>query len=118
MKKNRLGITEGEVKIRPVSTGHYAGRMDIYTDIFEIAEVMGGFSDQLNNATLIADAFNTANSCGLLPSELLAQNTRLLQALKDITMYCRFNITNQLEPLISQANDAINQIEQQTKTND
>ena len=58
------------------------------------------------------DAFNTSNKCGLLPSELLEQNRKLLSALKDLVVYCRGNMTNQLEPLISNANEIINQIEQ------
>ena len=68
-----------------------------------------------NNHTsseIALDAFNTANKCGLLPSELLEQNMKLITELKDLVVYCRGNMTNQLEPLISQANDTINQIEQ------
>ncbi len=36
------------------------------------------------NAELIADAGNTIQKCGLLPSELLEQRDRLLAALKEL----------------------------------
>lgn len=68
-----------------------------------------------NNHTsseIALDALNTESKCGLLPSELLEQNRKLLSALKDLVVYCRGNMTNQLEPLISNANEIINQIEQ------
>ena len=37
------------------------------------------------NAELIADAFNTANQCNLLPSELLKENELLKNVLKELT---------------------------------
>ena len=40
--------------------------------------------ESANNATLIADAGNTAQKCGLLPSELLKQRDELREALKQI----------------------------------
>ena len=41
-------------------------------------------SESEGNALLIANAFNTTNSCGLLPSELLKQRDELLEALKKL----------------------------------
>lgn len=35
--------------------------------------------EQMQNAGLILDAFNTANECGLMPSELLRQRNELLE---------------------------------------
>ena len=124
MKKNKLGITEGDVKIRPISTSHYFGRMDIFTDEFEIAEVIGGFPYQQPNATLIADAFNTANKCGLLPSELLEQRDELMRVLKkalsisDLWTYgeliCAEHIceARALDKMKLEFQNTINQIEQ------
>jgi hypothetical protein len=36
------------------------------------------------NANLIADAFNTANKCNLLPSELLEENNKLKEANEEL----------------------------------
>jgi hypothetical protein len=40
--------------------------------------------EEESNANLIADAGTTANKCGLLPSELLAQRDELLECLKTL----------------------------------
>lgn len=68
-------------------------------------------SEPFRLSEIALDAFNTANKCGLLPSELLRQNQKLLSALKDLVVYCRGNMTNQLEPLISKANYTIDKIQ-------
>ena len=47
-----------------------------------------------NNHTsseIALDAFNTANKCGLLPSELLSQRDELLFRLKDMCFYHEVN---------------------------
>ena len=106
MKKKELGITEGEVKI-----DRKGGWIET-ADGRLICECTHCNYQSDANLVFIADAFNTANKCGLLPSELLEQNRKLLSALKDLVVYCRENMTNQLEPLISKANETINQIEQ------
>ena len=43
-----------------------------------------GWEEMHANAMLIADAGNTYQQCGLLPSELLEQRDELLQTLKQI----------------------------------
>lgn len=40
--------------------------------------------ERIANAALIADAGNAAQICGLLPSELLKQRDKLLEALKEL----------------------------------
>lgn len=59
-------------------------------------------------AEFIANAFNTANKCGLLPSELLEQNATLLYALKRIESI--YDWQEDAAGLI--AHSTINQIEQ------
>ena len=111
MKTNRLGITSGDGYL---SLG-YRVDVDVCDGLSGICEMSDWMSEEERdgNANLIADAFNTANKCGLLPSELLEQNTKLLDSLKGLVVYCRFNMmTNQLEPLMKKSNEIINQIEQ------
>lgn len=43
------------------------------------------FGEQKNNSNLIEDAANTAQKCGLLPSELLQQRDELLEVLESMT---------------------------------
>ena len=50
-----------------------------------ICDIYGYMTEEgKSNAKLIADAGTTANKCGLLPSELLAQRDDLLEALISI----------------------------------
>ena len=50
-----------------------------------ICDIYGYMTEEgKSNARLIADAGTTANKCGLLPSELLAQRDDLLEALISI----------------------------------
>lgn len=117
MKKKELGITEGEVRTVLIDLADFKQCTVVSEEANKVICHIGfganGITEQdKDNANLIADAFNTSNKCGLLPSELLWQNRKLLSALKDLVVYCRGNMTNQLEPLISKANEIINQIEQ------
>lgn len=43
---------------------------------------MGANDEATDNSKLIVDAFNTTNSCNLLPSELLKQRDELLEGLR------------------------------------
>lgn len=79
-----LGITKGEWQFE-----NYAGYFAIqntngYTpnDLL-LSSYVGAFEAE-HNAELICDAGNTAQKCGLLPSELLRQRDELLIALIDI----------------------------------
>lgn len=45
----------------------------------------------LANAQLIADAGTTANKCGKLPSELLAERDELLESLKKVDAFIKKN---------------------------
>ena len=70
-----LGITKGEWKYRD----HFSDGI-VETEDTIIGHLMkwGSPEDELQaNALLIADAGNTAQKCGLLPSELLKQNEEL-----------------------------------------
>ena len=80
MKKNKLGITEGD---QYISSGYRVDvdRCDGLSGICEMSDWM--IPRQMEaNANLIADALNTANKCGLLPSELLEQRDELLYCVK------------------------------------
>ena len=61
-----------------------------------------------NDSLLIIDAGNTAQKCGLLPSELLEQRDELLSALKSITrrLYKELNCP-EYNSFIDKANRAI-----------
>ena len=80
-----LGITRGEtfaLRNQPVqSNGFY-----IETDSAYIGEVGGGYLtlDQYKAiGELLIDGANTAQKCGLLPSELLRQRDELREALEE-----------------------------------
>jgi len=84
-----LGITRGEtfaLRNQPVqSNGFY-----IETDSAYIGEVGGGYLtlDQYKAiGELLIDGANTAQKCGLLPSELLRQRDELRDALRNA---CKF----------------------------
>ena len=107
MKKKELGITEGEVKIDRkrgwIETAD--GRL--------ICECTHCNYQSDANLVFIADAFNTASKCGLLPSELLQWKHETLMLLKEIA-----NDTERRYRFTSGSNwpkwydKAINQIEQ------
>lgn len=86
MKKNKLGITEGVFSEKDGRVFTEDGTTICYLNNAEFESV--------ENGQLIADAFNTANECGLLPSELLEKMDELLKL------------------LIKKISDTINQIEQ------
>ncbi len=76
-----LRITKGEWKYRD----HFSDGI-IETEETIIGHLMkwGSPEDELQaNALLIADAGNTAQKCGLLPSELLQQRDELREALAE-----------------------------------
>ena len=110
MKKKELGITKGEAFSYKVDD-----RVVITTLEKEICEMSYGrayestYEEMHYNTVLIADAFNTANKCGLLPSELLEQNTLLLEALIQIRTVGGLYLDGKLSKIIR---DTINQIEQ------
>lgn len=77
-----LRITKGEWKYRD----HFSDGI-IETEETIIGHLMkwGSPEDELQaNALLIADAGNTAQKCGLLPSELLQQRDELREALQNL----------------------------------
>jgi len=117
---NRLGITEGKWIIKKVDCNLFS---NIYSEHgIRVAEVKSfgnktpffdaTIKQRKCNAKLIADAGTTSNKCGLLPSELLEQRNELLQSLKDLLIYCRHNMTNQLEPIVNKSINAIKKAEQ------
>ena len=75
-----LGITKGEWQYRD----HFSDGI-VETEDTIIGHLMkwGSPGEELQaNATLICDAGNTAQKCGLLPSELLQQRDELKEALE------------------------------------
>jgi hypothetical protein len=91
-----LKITKGEWRVRVSSDGD-----DFFIEAPNLnmpqlgygIEIMGDdfgdhngypFEQRMADAKLIADAGNTAQLCGLLPSELLKQRDELLEAAKGI----------------------------------
>ena len=70
-----LGITKGEWKAEELF-----GDLVVRTPNEIIADVISTNGDE--DAPLIADAGNTAQKCGLLPSELLQQRDELREALE------------------------------------
>lgn len=113
MKKNKLGITEGEVSINdPFVTEVWSKDTKIASCNNEInSSIYRVKTDEemKSNANLIADAFNTANKCGLMPSELLEQNQLLIDAIIQIRAIGGFGLQKDIAQLIY---DTINQIEQ------
>ncbi len=112
-----LGITKGEWKVdnttvyslyqtswdsgKPVMTNRFY--LSLYPDYHSsIAK-----SEVIENAKLIADAGNTANKCGLLPSELLAQRDELLSALEMITKRLKKELDTPYNSFVDKAEKAI-----------
>lgn len=80
----KLNITSGNWKHREIIT-HTGSFYRIEGTTESIANVVTRNKERAHdNAELIADAGTTYNSCGMLPSELKAQNEELLEALKKI----------------------------------
>lgn len=85
-----LGITKGEwlVDFNRVPNGmeSLSEQISIRTDEWDIAcafiDITDEGDEEKANAMLIADAGNTAQKCGLLPSELLQQRDELREVLK------------------------------------
>ena len=117
MKKKELGITKGNVSVIADTT--YPSLHQIWSNIGDketfptyIAKTCYAIQSE-QNANLIADAFNTANKCGLLPSELLEQRVELLDALEKVkSELCaaseKYRFDSEYYKL---ADDIINQIE-------
>lgn len=71
-----MEITEGEWKAKGSHVNTDRKHVCECSQTFTIS-----FKESEANAKLIADAGNTAQKCGLLPSELLAQRDELLSVL-------------------------------------
>lgn len=80
-----LGITKGEWTISPDNNWECCilmGDQENHYINLENRDI-DGWDEMHANATLIADAGNTAQKCGLLPSELLQQRDELKEALEE-----------------------------------
>ena len=88
-----LGITKGEWVVEQYG-GYYTlqNRIGYEGDDLLSSEGVGSFEAE-HNAELICDAGNTAQKCGLLPSELLQQRDELLKTMKSI--YCTTDASDQ-----------------------
>ena len=90
-----LGITKGEWVVDfdrvPNGIGAIAEDIAIVADDWDIAAVFSDITDDGEeskaNALLIADAGNTAQKCGLLPSELLQQRDELRDKYSQLLEY-------------------------------
>ena len=84
-----LGITKGEIVINDELSFardlQIKGREedDIYMPLLDRHCVSE--KEMIANANLFVDAHNTAQKCGLLPSELLKQRDELKEALKEMS---------------------------------
>ena len=79
-----LGITKGEWQYE-IYAGYFAIQNSsgyLASDLLN-ADSVGSFEAE-HNAELICDAGNTAQKCGLLPSELLQQRDELREALLNL----------------------------------
>lgn len=86
---SKLNITKGEVWVKN-SRVQEQKTFSIGCGGWEICTTYTDFEEDKANAELIADAFNTANKCDMLPSELLAQRDELLEMLsKALNIYGR-----------------------------
>lgn len=85
---NELNITKGEWNIiDETSTYEKVSRFrvtSIGTTVSSLNCSSECIDEQQSNAQLIADAGTTANKCGLLPSELLAENEKLKIAVRQL----------------------------------
>ena len=83
-----LGITKGEWNVNGEYYRHKVmvnnSTIHVYHTVVTFDGVMVTYNNAKANAVLIADAGNTAQKCGLLPSELLRQRDELREALKQI----------------------------------
>jgi hypothetical protein len=58
-----------------------------------------GWEEMHANAMLIADAGNTYQQCGLLPSELLKQRDKMIEVLNELQTYIRLIGVNKSLPI-------------------
>lgn len=81
-----LGITKGEWEVSPDNNWECCVLMGEQEDHYINLENrdIDGWDEMHANATLICDAGNTAQKCGLLPSELLQQRDELKEALQSL----------------------------------
>ena len=83
-----LGITKGEWKVDDEYLRHKIevnnSTIHLYHTVVTFNGTMITYNAAKANALLIADAGNTAQKCGLLPSELLRQRDELREALADM----------------------------------
>ena len=83
----KLKITEGIIEVENVKTSNgdfYKVKSDSGTSICNITT--RDWLKAKSNSQLIADAFNTANKCDMLPSELLVQRNESINLLKRIVI--------------------------------
>ena len=79
-----LGITKGEWEVCVINLADY-NDVTIFNEgvvIMHLNHIDG--KQELCNANLVMDAGNTANKCGLLPSELLDRYNEAVEALESV----------------------------------
>ncbi len=81
MENNKLGITQGHWWKNETHTNFVKGFEICWS---EAAECVTDHVYKEADADLIVDAGNTAQECGLLPSELLEQRDKLIAEVKEL----------------------------------
>jgi len=76
-----LGITKGKWIVEDQKFGNDITVLTNCKKGTFIADFPAAWNNKLANANLVANAGNTTQKCGLLPSELLAQRDELLKNL-------------------------------------
>ena len=113
-----LGITKGEWNVGNEYYRHKVmvnnASIHIYHTAVTFDGVMITYDNAKANAELIADAGNTAQKCGLLPSELLQPRDELKEALINVMVVvrdCYPLLFDNEKPAVKQAEAAIKNTE-------
>ena len=96
-----LGITKGEWIEEEENELNIKCPGDIVIEVWHGADFVG---EAHNVVKIVLDAGNTAQKCGLLPSELLKQRDELLEALKNFVTgisegYLSLHVADESSPL-------------------
>ena len=118
-----LGITKGEWKVDDEYLRHKieinSSTIHLYHTVVTFGGTMITYNAAKANAMLIVDAGNTAQKCGLLPSELLKQRDELKRMINSLSLsiaahpdYVNGEEEDEWHDLISLADELIKSTEQ------
>lgn len=83
---SRLKITKGKAEVISYSDEKELVAFVNIKNGKSIISITNPFDNKYFDAELIADAFNTANECDLMPSELLGQRDDLIKRLQSLVL--------------------------------